>query len=50
MEKKYTHLDFDDFTVETVQHNYDIISISGGISSIMSGKKKILKKKLNLDK
>lgn len=30
--------------METVQHNYDIISISRGIGSIMSGKKIILKK------
>lgn len=33
--KRHTHSDFDDLAVETVQHNYDVTSICGGICSIM---------------
>lgn len=31
----HTHSDFDDLTMETVQHNYNITSICRGISSIV---------------
>lgn len=35
---KHTHSDFDDLTVETVQHNYNITSICRGIGSIVPEK------------
>lgn len=51
--KKHTHSDFDDFTVETVQHNYDITGICRGISSIMPKKKVNFEREIddwNMDK
>ncbi len=38
MSEKHTHSDFDDFTVEAVQHNYDISGICRGIGSIVPEK------------
>lgn len=35
----HTHSDFDDFAVETVEHDHDITSISGRISSIVPANK-----------
>lgn len=36
--KKNTHSDFDDLTVETVEHNYDVASICRGVGSIVPEK------------
>lgn len=46
MKKKNTHSDFDDLTVKTVKHNYDITGVCGRICPIVpekvneNGKKK----------